>query len=279
MRLALAALLSVPALLPLAVAAQTADYFPLGESDTWTYGSVLEPPNAPPDTTLYAPVTVRGTTTVRDTVYTLATFPGTWSDTLRVDGEGRVWARIDGRDQLYLDVTRPDGDTYRVTRGGDEYEVTVSQGLEGATPAGRFENVVQFAFGIPGTVDSGVSLSLAPDVGLVWTTGPFAGYQELFEARVGGALILDGAGGPAEARPRVYPNPVVSTLTVEVPAGDRRRIEVLDARGRAVAVLFDGRCASVCRATWDARGAASGVYVVRATGGREASTRTVVRVR
>ena len=275
MRLALA----LAALLPAAVAAQTADYFPLGESDTWTYGSVLEPPNAPPDTTLDAPVTVRGTTTVRDTVYTLAAFPGRWSDTLRVDGEGRVWARIDGRDQLYLDVTRPDGGTYSVTRDGDVYEVTVQRGLEATTPAGRFEDVVVFSFEIPGTLDSGVSLALAPDVGLVRASGPLSGYRELFEARVGGILILDGADGPSEAALRVHPNPVVSLLTVEVPAGDRRRVEVLDARGRTVAVLFDGRCASACRATWDARGAASGVYVVRATGGREAATRTVVRVR
>ena len=263
------------ALLPLSARAQTAPTFPLGSSDTWSYGYVIEPPNAPPDTTRDAPVTVRGTATVGDTVYALVTLPGLRSDSLRTDAQGRVFARLSGRDQLYLDVTREDGQSYEVVEDGERYVVTVARDVTVETPAGRFEDAIRFAFDIPGAIDDERSVMLAPGIGVVATSGPFASYRVLFEARIDGAVILS-SGAPPTAQVRAFPSPFARTLTIELAGPGRPRVEILDARGRSVATVFDGPCAASCQTTWEAEGAAPGVYFVRVTTPRGVSSQPVV---
>lgn len=273
------AFLALSVLLPLSAVAQTAPPFPLGDTDTWSYGYVISPPNAPPDTTRDAPVTVRGTATVRDTVYTLVTLPGLASDSLRTDAEGRVFARLLGRDQLLLDATLDSGQSYEVTEDAGTYIVTVTRDLTVETPAGRFEDAIRFDFDLPGTVDDERAVTLAPGIGVVQTIGPFANYRELFEARIDGTVLLAGPDEPASPRVRAFPSPFARTLTIELASRGRQRVEVLDALGRTVAVVFDRVCAATCQATWDAEGAAPGVYLIRATTPQGVSSRSVVRAR
>ena len=100
-----------------------------------------------------------------------------------------------------------------------------------------------------------------------------------FEARVNTA---------AEAAPgaaldlRAFPNPFAGALTVayDLGAPGTVRVEVFDALGRLVARLADGPAPASGRLSWDARGAAPGVYVVRLTaeadGAAPASARRTV---
>ena len=78
------------------------------------------------------------------------------------------------------------------------------------------------------------------------------------------------------------PNPVSSTATVRImaPAGERVTVEVVDVLGRRVAALADAVVPSgEATLTWDARGAAPGVYVVRAVSAEASATTRVTVVR
>ncbi len=90
----------------------------------------------------------------------------------------------------------------------------------------------------------------------------------------------DAAAALTFALRRNYPNPFASQTTFELalPEAGAVTVEVYDTVGRRVATLVDGqRTAGSHRVTWDARGAASGVYVVRArTGARHAALPVVV---
>ena len=274
-------LLLLLALLPASALAQPAAYFPLNESAQWTYGTLSSPPDAPPDTFWTPPVHVRGTATVRDTVYTLVSFPSMLSDSLRADDAGRIWGRRGGRDDLLLDVTLADGETYEVWDDGlgESYTVTVSRGRSITTHAGQFETCIEFLFDVPEFVDEERYVALAPGVGIVRIGGGWSSY-DLMHATLDGTIILNGDNGPEPAALQAFPNPFASSLTVELPQGAWTRVELVDALGRTVATLREGPCAaSSCRLTWDASGAAPGVYVVLATGPSGTARQRVVRAR
>jgi hypothetical protein len=68
-----------------------------------------------------------------------------------------------------------------------------------------------------------------------------------------------------------YPNPFnpSTTITVDLAAAEKVRMEVFDVLGRRVATLIDGEMpAGSYQVTWDARGLASGVYLYRLVTGR-----------
>ncbi len=102
---------------------------------------------------------------------------------------------------------------------------------------------------------------------------------------VGGVIVSNEpvAGGVGALRLRAaQPNPFAGTTRIpyEVAAAGPVRLAVYDVTGREVAVLVDGVLApSAYEATFDARGLASGVYVVRLVAGGEAlsSRLTVLR--
>ena len=124
-----------------------------------------------------------------------------------------------------------------------------------------------------------------PEAGDVFRLVPVRslGAGDVFE--FDGRLDTASEPGPEAASLAVYPNPFADRLTVayRLAAPAAVRVEVFDALGRRVARLADGPAAVVGRLVWDARGVASGVYVVRLTtapDGRAPATvrQSVVRV-
>ena len=83
----------------------------------------------------------------------------------------------------------------------------------------------------------------------------------------------------SSVRVDVAPNPFNprSRVTFVAPAGSRAVVAAFDARGRQVAVLFDGEATGTEQsATWHADDLASGVYYVRVDAGVESETTKVV---
>jgi hypothetical protein len=78
---------------------------------------------------------------------------------------------------------------------------------------------------------------------------------------------------PRDARLELWPNPFNprTEVVAAVPVDGWCRVEVLDARGRRVDVLWEGSASGVLRLPWDGRDAAgrnlaSGIYLFRMTG-------------
>lgn len=87
---------------------------------------------------------------------------------------------------------------------------------------------------------------------------------------------------PEAVRLGAMPNPFASeaTLTLDVPEAAPVRVEVFDARGRRVAVAFDGELdAGTETLPLRLGGVPAGVYLVRATVGAEAVTEAVTVIR
>jgi hypothetical protein len=79
-----------------------------------------------------------------------------------------------------------------------------------------------------------------------------------------------------------HPNPTTGATTVRYarPDGGATTVAVYDVLGRRVAVLHDGPVeAGVHTATWNARTAAPGVYVVRVSSGDVAATARLTVIR
>lgn len=251
-----------------AVPAAAQGYFPLGDGDVWEYGYVLHPPFSDPDTVRFEPDRIAGRVVIRDTAYAVLDLPVVPSDTLRVDPAGRVWARIDGRDALLFDVTRADGETYRVPdpHSAFEYVVTVHRPGTATVPAGTFHDVIDFSFDVEGVHDDELGVTLARGVGMI-AAGSFLEYGSLFSATVGGRHVTAGEGGPRAADAGAFPNPFHRSLAVTLPAGPWHHAAVLDARGREVAALDASRCGPPgCTLRWDGTGHPPGMYVVYAEG-------------
>jgi acyl-homoserine lactone acylase PvdQ len=77
----------------------------------------------------------------------------------------------------------------------------------------------------------------------------------------------------------VYPNPSAGQATVAFAAEGEATVEVFDALGRRVAVLWDGPVAADATAGLDAGALPSGVYLVRLTAGERRQSRTFVIAR
>lgn len=251
-----------------ALPAAAQNYFPLGDDDVWEYGYVLDPPFSDPDTVRFGPDRIAERVVIRDTAYAVLDLPVVPSDTLRVDAAGRVWARIAGRDALLFDVTRADGETYRVPDPHSEFEYAVTVRRTGSltVPAGTFHDVISFSFDVEEWRDDELDVTLAPGVGMI-SAWSFIDLGSLFAATVSGQHVTAAEGAPLATDVGAFPNPFRQSLTVTLPAGAWHHAAVLDARGREVAALDASRCGpSDCTLRWDGTGHPPGMYVVHAEG-------------
>lgn len=270
-------------LVPLHIQAQTANttsYFPLERGNSWTYFLVLEPPNAPPDTLWGGTYSIDETISINDTLYYVAGYPFSLADTLRADGEGRMWARVQGNDTLLFDFTLAEGETYRFQtpyRPNVTYQVSLERGGTTVVGAGRFEDVVTVRFDDPQWLDEERSFTFAPGVGIVQANGELGDYEELYSAEVGGQVITaieeDVASSLEALQAFAFPNPFSISTTIIVPftAGSPRvKAIVYDALGRNVATLRDGECdMHRCKFAWDGSRLPNGAYYVKVEQGRQ----------
>lgn len=162
--------------------ADTSSYFPLEVGNAWNYITVLDPPYEPPDTLDGGTYAVSESFTVNDTLYYRAAYPFAIADTLRSDGDGRIWARDGGKDVLLFDFTLGDGEAYRFSPSRwpyIEYVVTMSRGNTVEVSAGTYEDVVTLDFDDPDLVDERSAYSFARGTGVVEAYGGGGEYMEL----------------------------------------------------------------------------------------------------
>lgn len=167
--------------------ADTSSYFPLAVGNAWSYITVLEPPNEPPDTLNAGTYAVTESFTINNTLYYRAAYPFAITDTLRSDDEGRIWARDGGKDVLLFDFTSGDGDAYEFhpSRSPDiEYVVTMSRGETVEVGAGTYADAVTLHFDDPDVVDEERAYSFARGTGIVQAFGEVGAYVELHAAEL-----------------------------------------------------------------------------------------------
>ena len=243
-------------------------YLPLDEGNSWRYFQTIHPPGAPVDTLFRGPYDVSDPVAINDTLYYVVPLPDLFSDTLRTDEAGRIWARMDGEDRLLFDFTLADGASYLFREHGDDYEVTVTREPDLDIHLGAFADAVTFRFDIPQVLDDERSYTFAPDVGLVQVYGIHGDYSELYSAVVDGVAIITHRSDryrPADIDGHVYPNPIRDRATIVFAAGNRTsaRISIHDLLGRQIDLL-DASCSiDQCRAVWKPHAAAAGLYVAR----------------
>lgn len=265
--------------------ADLASYFPLDEGNSWTFIEVLEPPFSPPDTLWYGPFSIGSTEIVNDTTYysfdqfpILATF-------FRSDGSGKIWGRVDGRDQLVFDFSVVDGDSYTLSLGREsweQYTVRVEAGSEVSVSAGAFSDVVDVKILPPdGVLDGSFHLSFASGVGLIQYAYGVGSNGSLHTAIVDGTRIteVESATYPVEAPTEIlpFPNPFTNSTSfvATVPAGEMPEVRVHDLIGRVVSRLAPVSCTSTeCEFVWRAENLSTGVYLISVmseTGGRQSA--------
>lgn len=103
--------------------------------------------------------------------YYVAEGPGI-ADTLRRDDQDRIYRIQNGTEQLWLDPTSSDGESYVIDTfhfQGETYErrVTVEHEVGVETHATTFSNGVQFRIDVPGIADDTRWITLVPGVGPV----------------------------------------------------------------------------------------------------------------
>ena len=258
-------------------------YFPLGIGNSWTYYHVRERYNAPPDTGVGLPIEIGGALSVDDTLYYLVPHPESLADTLREDGEGRIWARVLNKDVLLYDFTMAESAMYLFDRtdwSDDTYEVRVERNVTVDVVAGHFENGVRFTFDIPEAVDDERSFTFAPGVGPV-VSSHWGERTYLYEAVVGGNVISssehDAPGLPQGGV--AYPNPFRESTMVLLPNNARGTAgaTVYDVLGRTVAKLTTTECSiDGCAFRWDGGDAANGLFFVVPDVGRRHAVSVVL---
>lgn len=93
------------------------------------------------------------------------------------------------------------------------------------------------------------------------------------------ASVQETSGSPVNLR--VWPNPVADVLTVEVSGADEgtHRIELLDLRGRVLAILANHQVPQKQLYTYDTRSLEEGLYLLRSTGTGTIITEKILVVR
>ena len=247
-------------------------YLPLDAGNSWLYFQTIHPPGEPVDTLFRGPYEVSDPVAINDTLYYVVPLPDLFSDTLRTDDAGRIWARMDGEDRLLFDFTLANGASYLFRAHGDDYEVTVTHNLDLDIHLGTFAGAVAFRFDIPEALDDERSYTFAPDVGLVQINGFHGEYFELYSAVIDGVEIITHTSDryhPSEVDAHVYPNPMRDRATIVFAAGNRTsaRIAIHDLLGRQIDLL-DASCSiDQCEAVWQPHAAAAGGYVARIVSG------------
>jgi hypothetical protein len=156
------------------------NYFPLAKGNSWTYYN----PFYENEKITYK---IIDKIFLNHKTWYLYGVGNSWQDTLRVDELGRVRRFYQGKEIIWLDVTRPNKSTYTLDYkiGNDTYIVYVKRNVEIKTSAGHFKNCIDLFFDIPRAVDDEHGYILAPGVGIVkiygaWTNIELLSYQISF---------------------------------------------------------------------------------------------------
>ena len=259
--------------------ADTLNYFPLDPGNSWTYFYVLEPPFMPPDTVWSGTYTITEEISIQDTLYQVAPHPYSLATTLRYDGEGKVWALVNGQNRLYWDFTLDEGESYSFMRSDStEYEVVLEHkgGIE--IGGGRFDDVIELHFRWQG-MDGDRLYAFAASAGIVYAYGGGGEYKELYSAEIGGRTITSIASEKVVdgINVSVYPNPLMTCSHIVVEGSNNPvSIEILDVLGRTVRVYQEGNCQAGCLMTVDRSNLASGVYFLVVSEGRRRSVKKLV---
>ena len=150
---------------------------------------------------------------------------------------------------------------------------TRQQRIPGGAPAGPYLFSVR-AGTFPGDVVAEASFELTKEAG-----AGAPGGEDSWEQT---ELAPDAAHARADGLLVAQPNPFAGTTSLSFTVAEAAdvRLEVLDLTGRRVALLVDGALeAGTHRATWDARAAASGTYVVRLRTGSEVQSERLTVLR
>jgi hypothetical protein len=268
--------------------ADASDYYPLAVGNEWTY--FLPYPGVD---TLWDGTFGVDTLMVRDTTYFLARHPFSFSDTLRDDGNGRILARLDGRELILFDFNAEDGATYQFERslsGGDDifdetFDVTVSRERTVKVGAGHFEHCVSFYFDVPEALDDEHFWTFAPGVGIVKAGGFVGAYTELFSAIVDGKVITsrtpETPPETTDIQVSTYPNPFGSRMTISFSAERvvNTTATLFDVTGRLVREMDIAHCGpGRCVLHLDRDDLSPGVYFVVVASDRDAMTAPVTIV-
>lgn len=146
-------------------------YFPSAEGNSWTYYN----PYFSEETLTYK---ILDEMHLNKKEYILYGQKIQWADTLRVDKLGIVHIISQGKEMVWLDVTRLHGSVYFC----DGKPVHVKRNVEITTKAGNFKNCIDFFFDFPNSMDDEVGYILAAKVGIVkiygaWTHLELYSYQ------------------------------------------------------------------------------------------------------
>lgn len=267
---------------PLLAQSQTSpEFLPLGIGNSWTYVEIIDAPFSEPDTVWFDPYVVSDTVSFEDTLYYVWNHPSPFVDTLRSDADGRIWARIDGSDELLFDFTLDSGGTYSVR----EYEVTVQHEDTVTVAAGRFLDAVTILFDRPDAVDDEHSFTFAEGVGIISAFGT-GQVNELYSAQIGdeklGATGIEDDRFSGRLRATAFPNPFTTRARIQLESRSRRpaRAAVYNLVGRKVAELQPQECSTTsCVFVWDAPNLPNGVYFVAISQGRLNKSLPLVKMR
>jgi hypothetical protein len=236
------------------------------KNNSWTYFQVLEPPFMPPDTIWGGTYTIENQLSINDTLYSLAPHPFSLATTLRYDGKGHVWARIGGRDVLYLDFTLEEGQSYPfVEEDGTEYEVSLERLGTIEIGGGRFDKVISLHFKWTPGVDNDRYYAFGRGAGIVTAVGGGGEYQELYSAAIGGRVITstertDEVQGLTVS---VYPNPSVFNSFIEIRGiNSGVIIQIVDVLGRQLREYRRDYCRNECHIEIARGNLTAGLYFV-----------------
>jgi hypothetical protein len=231
----------------------------------------------PPDTAWGPTYTITEHISVADTQYTLAAHPFALATALRYDSRGKVWARVNDRDKLYLDFTLEEGDSYLFT-SSDSYDVVLERKGTIHIGAGTFEEVIELHFKWAG-LDGDRRYAFARGVGLVYAYGGGGDYRELYSAQIGDMTVTtnEEVASSTGLQISVYPNPFSSSSSIEVEGGESNvGVEIVDVLGRRVRVLQKAHCRARCYIELQREGLAAGVYYLVVSAGSRRAIRKLV---
>lgn len=266
------------------------DYFPIASGNQWAYfQSLFPPPDFVPDTLFNRQSPVSEPLLINDTLYHVVDLPYFLADTLRADGQGRIWAKRSERQALLFDFTLEDGATYTWDDAWSEdsdYIVTVTRDLTFDTHLGRLDGCIGFSFDIPEAIDDERFFAFAPDIGPIRIIGSLGDYWEIWEAKLTSTTVTAIEESARLMRSGIevmaYPNPFDQHTTIQLTLSTSAQttVDIYDSLGRRVAVLFDRAIeGGITELLWDARAHPPGVYYARIHSGEELQTHVLTRQR
>lgn len=173
------------------ISSPDSDYFPINVGNTWYY----DPPT--PQTNPWAMKTIKGYLVQNNTAYYSWTYGEGVDiiDNIRADEQGNIWKLHNYYEYLWFDFTQDSGSTYIYDLPesfGENiyyYAVYVRKNIKTETPAGVFDNCIEFTFDIPQVTDEDKTYTFAPNIGLVRLQNNGWSSQRLTSAIINSASI------------------------------------------------------------------------------------------